>query len=288
MGYQIIDLEQRSCEWLDFRKKHIGASEAPIIMKESPWKTPRQLMMEKWDMGGRSFTSRAMQRGIDLEPKARAIYMDMVGIEVEPLVVKSLDHPFMIASYDGISADRSKLVEIKCPGEEDHYLAKAGEIPRKYYYQLLQQMIVVGANEVDYFSYRGNDDVALVTMHLDEKEMKRLIKEEERFWECWKNLEEPDLMAADFIQKDDPMWALAASEYIEAKKTLKEVEDLEQRARKHLIELSGGVSSEGAGLRIHKQMRKGLVDYSTVPELKGINLDKYRKPAVESWRFIEV
>ncbi len=289
MSYEIINLEQRSQEWLDFRKKHIGASEAPIIMKESPWKTPRQLMLEKWDMVDKpSYTNRAMQRGINLEDTARETYIRMTGCEVTPLVVKSLDHPFMMASYDGISKDMQHIVEIKCPGEEDHGMAKNNMIPRKYFHQLLQQMIVVGVDTIDYFSYRNQDDVAIVTMHLDEKEMKKLIKEENRFWQCWQNLEEPDLLPQDFLEKNDTEWMLAASEYILAKKSLKEIEFLEETARKRLIDLSNGISSEGGGVRVHKQVRKGLVDYSSIPELKAINLDKYRKPSVQCWRLTEI
>ena len=289
MSYEIIKLEQRSQEWFDFRKKHIGASEAPIIMKESPWKTPRQLMLEKWDMIDKpSYTSRSMQRGIDLEDIARETYMKMTEKEVSPLVVKSLDYPFMVASYDGISKDMKTIVEIKCPGEEDHEMAKNQKVPRKYFHQLIQQMVVAGVDSVDYFSYRDINDVALVTVHLDEVEMKKLIREEKRFWECWQNLEEPDLMPQDFAERNDVEWMIAASEYLLAKKSLKEMEQLEEASRRHLIELSGGINCEGGGIRLHKQVRKGLVDYNSIPELKIVNLDKYRKPCIQSWRLTEV
>ncbi len=40
-------LIQHSNEWLELRKNKIGASDAPIIMKVSPWKTPYRLWEEK-------------------------------------------------------------------------------------------------------------------------------------------------------------------------------------------------------------------------------------------------
>ena len=40
-------MEQKSEEWLDWRKKGIGSSDAPIIMGVSPWKTPFELWEEK-------------------------------------------------------------------------------------------------------------------------------------------------------------------------------------------------------------------------------------------------
>jgi|SRR5947207_2444136 len=291
MSYEIIKLEQRSQEWLDFRKKHIGASEAPIIMKESPWKTPRQLMLEKWDMVDKpSYMSRAMQRGVDLEEEARLKYFKITGVPVVPLVARSLDYPFMMASYDGVSHDMKRIVEIKCPGDADHDLAKQQQIPKKYLYQLIQQMIVLDVDAVDYFSYKDPNDVALVPLRLEDvkSEVKRLIKEEKKFWDCWQNLEEPDLLPQDFIEKTDAEWMIAASEYLLARKSLKEMEHLEEASRKRLIDLSNDVSSEGGGIRVHKQVRKGLVDYSSIPELKAINLDKYRKPSVQCWRLTEI
>jgi putative phage-type endonuclease len=291
MAYEVVNLEQRSKEWFDFRKKHIGASEAPIIMKESPWKTPRQLWMEKLDLSPKNdFKSKAMQRGVDLEEEARLKYIKITGVAVLPLVAKSVEYPFMIASYDGVSHDRKTIVEIKCPtGDEDHDLAKQQQIPKKYLYQLIQQMIVLDVDSVDYFSYKDPNDVALVHLRLDDvkSEVKRLIKEEKKFWDCWQNLEEPELITEDFVEKTDADWNVAVSEYLTAKKKLKECEELEGAARSHLIQLSDGKNCEGGGIRISKHLRKGFVDYSAIPELKNVNLDKYRKPSIESWRFME-
>jgi len=291
MSYEIIDLEQRSDEWHRFRKKHIGASEAPIIMKESPWKTPRDLWMEKLDLCQKpAYKSKAMQRGVDMEEEARQKYMQMTGIHVCPLVARSCEYPFMIASYDGVSDDKRKIVEIKCPGEKDHNKAKNSEIPKKYIYQLVQQMLVLDVDSVDYFSYRDPNDVALLHLTRDEvkSEIKKLIREEKKFWECCENLEEPELLPQDFTEKNDAEWQVAAAEYIYIKSKLKEMEELEAAARSHLISLSNGHNCEGGGIRLTKYFRKGMIDYSSIPELKSINLDKYRKDSVQSWRFVEL
>ena len=37
----------------------------------------------------------------------------------------------------------------------------------------------------------------------------------------------------------------------------------------------------GCGIEVLKSLRKGAVDYSRVPELRGVNLETYRKPPVE-------
>jgi len=37
----------------------------------------------------------------------------------------------------------------------------------------------------------------------------------------------------------------------------------------------------GSGIEVLKSLRKGAVDYSRVPELRGVNLESFRKPPVE-------
>jgi len=36
----------------------------------------------------------------------------------------------------------------------------------------------------------------------------------------------------------------------------------------------------GCGVELLKSSRRGAVDYSAVPELRGVNLEPYRKPPV--------
>jgi hypothetical protein len=36
----------------------------------------------------------------------------------------------------------------------------------------------------------------------------------------------------------------------------------------------------GCGVEVLKSSRKGAVDYSAIPELRGVNLDNYRQPPV--------
>ncbi len=45
--YLLLDLTQRSDEWLKWRDNGIGASDAPTIMGETRWKPPDSLLREK-------------------------------------------------------------------------------------------------------------------------------------------------------------------------------------------------------------------------------------------------
>ena len=112
-----IDLVQGSHEWLAFRKTKITATDAPVIMGVSPWKTKRQLYYEKLsDDNGSTFKSKRMQRGIDLEPLARDLFILNHGYMCKPCVIVK---DWAMASLDGMDESRQIIVEIKCPGEND-------------------------------------------------------------------------------------------------------------------------------------------------------------------------
>jgi hypothetical protein len=66
---------------------------------------------------------------------------------------------------------------------------------------------------------------------------------------------------------------------------LKKWEAREKQFRDQLIKLCDGKSSKGGGVKIMKITTKGSVDYSAIPELEGVDLEKYRKTSKENWRF---
>jgi hypothetical protein len=68
--YKIVDLEQGSRKWLDWRYEGIGASDAPAIMGENPWKSRQRLLLEKRSRRDAAKNSR-MNKGTTLEPEAR-------------------------------------------------------------------------------------------------------------------------------------------------------------------------------------------------------------------------
>lgn len=70
----VVDLNQRSEEWLKWRALGITATDIPVILGLSPYKTPWQLWAEKIgrinppDLSGNP----NIQRGVALEDKARS------------------------------------------------------------------------------------------------------------------------------------------------------------------------------------------------------------------------
>ncbi len=275
-------------EWLKMRKSYLGASDAPAVMGVSPWTTPFQLWQDKLGLSKPREDNYNMQRGRYQEESARQLYEKKTGTLMNAEVVFHPTKKFMMASLDGLSPNGDRAAEFKCPGELDHEVAKSGKIPEKYYPQLQHQLSClecIGINQLDYFSYRNGEGV-LVEVERDKKFLERLHTEEEDFWDKVIHLESPALTNRDFESKEECLlWQPVAERLKALHQQLKSLEELEKSCRKQLIEMANESSCNGHGVRLTKVVGKGRVDYKAIPELKGVNLEIYRKKMIQSWRF---
>lgn len=278
-------MQQNTPEWHELRKSYIGASDAPIIMGVSPWRTPYQLWQEKLGLGQPQLETSAMRYGKEMESVARKKYEEYTGTLVSPEIVFHPDKNFMMASLDGLSFDRSIAVEIKTSNHDDHQLAKNGKVPDKYYPQVQHQLACLGLNLLHYFSFRNGEGV-IVEVERDDKFIERLYLEEGNFWDKVQNLESPDLHDQDYVRIVDDESELLATEWGTLTKQIAELEKREKECRSALIAKANGQNIICNGVTITKIIRKGMIDYKKVPELIGVNLEAYRKAPIESWRII--
>lgn len=164
-----------------WRSKGLGSSDAAVIMGVSPWKNIHELWEEKTGKVVKDQSNFATERGLLLEPKARAHYELLTDCDMPPLLVQHKDYPFLRASLDGCNLGLRRILEIKCPGKADHDIAKRGEVPKKYFPQLQHQLLVTGFDRVDYFSFDGETGV-LVEVYPDEEYLQVLLQAELTFW----------------------------------------------------------------------------------------------------------
>lgn len=275
-----IELEQGSYEWHAFRKTRITATDACVIMGANHWKTKIQLYNEKLSDDLPSPPNERMQRGLDLEPLARDLFALQTGIVVEPRVVVK---DWLMASLDGINAEGTHIVEIKCPGPKDHAIALAGRVPDHYYPQLQHQMFVCDVQEMYYFSFDGTDGVA-VLVRRDDEYIEKMVTEEKKFYDCIMNKIPPEPSEDDYIEREDSIWLDCAARWKAICKSIEDLEKEKEDLKKQIIFLSGESNTKGGGISLCQISRKGNVDYAKIPELKRIDLEIYRKPAINSWR----
>jgi putative phage-type endonuclease len=168
-------------EWLAWRKQGIGGSDAPTVMNKSPWSTPFELWAQKTDRIRPQRANAAMKRGRDMEPIAREEYEQMTGCAMPAACLELKKFRFIRTSCDGFNERAQRVLEIKCPGREDHLEARRGRIPRKYLWQCVHTLLVTGFDELDYFSFDGKRGV-IVPFERDPKLEQKLLSEHIAFW----------------------------------------------------------------------------------------------------------
>ena len=282
-------LNQNTPEWHRWRMQGIGASDAPVIMGETAFKSPRTLWSIKTGRIQEASAGPAARRGRELEHFARRAYERQTGIQVEPLCLVHEQFDWMRASLDRLSFDGSTLVEIKCPlNLRDRTSVEEGRIPSQYHAQLQHQLEVSGAEQAHYWSFHGTDGI-LVEIRPDKEYAKRLVEAEAAFWQLVKENRWPESANEELDLSAEPKWRHAALRYREARLRLETATSEEHQLRAMLVCMAAARRTWGCGVEVLKSSRRGAVDYSAVPELRGVDLEPYRKPpvAVMKINFVE-
>jgi len=164
MTIQILTCEQRTPEWFAARAGRVTGSRAADVMAriksgEAAARRDYRLQLAVERITGKpmedgGFVTNEMQRGIDLEPKARETFATRSGIEVrETGFVIREDMPIG-CSTDGDMGNFEAILEIKCPKSATHveYL-KADRLPPRYVWQVTHNVFCTHAKAAHFVSY---------------------------------------------------------------------------------------------------------------------------------------
>ncbi len=278
---------QGSDEWLEFRKDKIGASDVPTIMGLSPFESPREFWNRR--LTGKSIEANyAMRRGSLLESQARDLLNAGGYKDYQPCVIQSIENPSLIASLDGLYLDLDgdvHIAEIKCPGSKTHSLAKAGIIPEHYIPQLCHQCMLSGSKTCLYVSWDGySDHVVTIRYKADEAMCEKIKDEVAKFLASLNDFTAPDPQGRDWVECHDISLVDYASRYKNISYQISEREKERDFLREMLTSKMIHPKTIVNGLKIQKTYRSGTIDYSSILELDGVNLETYRKPHTESWK----
>lgn len=184
------NIQQRSPEWFEQRKKKFTASEVvrlcadgsrkmteeelvqhkidfPKSRKTTTWDIPeglRTYALEKAiehfvDPEEDSFLSQAVQDGKEREPLAFEKFKSNKAIDFLEVSESGFvtNDPNSGSSPDGLVSDNSVL-EIKCPNKTTFFKVVVHDyVDEKYFYQMQKQMKDTGANQCYYFVYYVQD-----------------------------------------------------------------------------------------------------------------------------------
>jgi putative phage-type endonuclease len=145
-------------EWLQERRKGIGASDSPALLGKSRWKTPLHVYLDKTGELPTTPMTTEQVAGLELEPYVARMYSRVTG---HPLssggrhVSRLACMPWMSCTID-YECDPGRrqgtwLVECKTSQSYDGWGDEGSDqVPPEYWVQAQQQMLVTGIHRVDF------------------------------------------------------------------------------------------------------------------------------------------
>lgn len=184
-------------EWLEYRRRGIGGSDAAAILGISPFATARDLYYDKlkivpFDDSESNWVAKKM--GHLLEDLVAEIFHVKTGYRIYQ-IKKMFYHPvhtFMLADIDyfvELPGGRTAILEIKTTNynAKDHWWSEGGQeiVPLNYEAQGRHYMAVMNVDEVFYCCLYGNNEDEVIIRHIDRDRdyEEELIALERDFWE---------------------------------------------------------------------------------------------------------
>jgi len=277
---RIERLQQNTADWHRWRQQGLGASDAPVIMGEAAFKTPRMLWSIKTGRMQEDAPGPAARRGRELERRARRAYEQEVGIQLEPLCLVHDQLQWMRASLDGLSFDDSTVLEIKCPmNVRDQTAGRQGSVPLQYYATTAARArgLAGGRGPLLVIRWQGGK---LGSSTPRSRIPEATVGCRSRVLQLVRDNVWPEAAGGEVDLSADPKWRQVALRYREAKVRLETAAAEEHKLRAILESLATARRTFGCGVELLRSSRGGAVDYAAIPELRGVNLEPYRKPPV--------
>lgn len=302
---QLVNLDQRTPEWFVWRQHGITASETPVILGLSPYKTPWRLWMEKTGKIKPDDLSRNpnVQRGVEMEDDVRKLFEEERLEIVEPACGVCDEDPVFRASFDGLDS-KGRPVEIKCPSRKvwDEILAngESADTYRLYAAQVQHQLLVSGANE-GFLVFYSEGEMKIFDIKRDEAFIRRIRDEGRKFFDSLqagkppKKDPEKDLYVPE-SEEDVTRWVQAARQFLRYQKELDELEEKTAAVKRELAALrpvfqslmGDNAVADFAGVEVRRSSVKGRIDYqkaleATAGKMDPAELEKFRSEPTERW-----
>lgn len=181
-------------EWLEWRRKGLGGSDAAAVLGISPFRTARDLYFDKLGVVTADDQENwvALEMGTLLEPLVARIFEKKTGLKIfqRKCMFQHPEHPWMLADLDYLVElpDGSiAILEIKTTNynAKDKWWYNGEEIVPVYYEaQGRHYMAVMNIDRVYFCCLYGNNEEEAIIRHID-RDMgyeEELIALEDSFW----------------------------------------------------------------------------------------------------------
>ena len=184
-------------DWLEYRKRGIGGSDASVVCGISRYKSPVELWMEKTNQIPCQEAGETAYWGTQLEAMVRTEFSKRTGVEVRRVLqlLQSAEYPFMLANLDGVCEHPDLGTCVFEAKTASAY--KAGEwddaIPDEYMLQIQHYMAVTGYQGAYIAVLIGGNTFRWRFVARDESLIASLIELEADFWNHVKDGTPPPL-----------------------------------------------------------------------------------------------
>jgi putative phage-type endonuclease len=172
-------------EWLARRRSGIGGSDVAAVLGLSPWKSPRQVWLDKTTDATDDRQTMPMLLGTILEPEVLRLYSEQTGVPVRRshLLWRHEEHQHLIANVDATAKHR--IVEAKTARSRDGWGEPGSDdVPEQYWLQVQHYLYVSGRDFADLavmFLSDPKPEVSIYTMK-PASEYPELVAELNEWW----------------------------------------------------------------------------------------------------------
>jgi putative phage-type endonuclease len=275
--YTVLEVEQGSDAWKQARFEKFTASQTAALYNLDPYRTLLQIAEEKRDRREPPVDPSKQQvfaMGHEAERAGREFLKRNYGLNLEPAVLVSSLVQDLLASLDGFNPDRGLIFEAKYMGREKFAKVKHGEIPPHHAYQVQAQLLTSGAKKCLYFAMDPEGSAEAIELRPDFEMQKDIGERVTAFMENLRKGILPEPCDRDVIQITDARFAELAILHRQIKSMEAQYSELESSL---LSQYSEHARFQAGDVLVTKYWAKGNVDYSKIPQLKGVDLERFRK-----------
>ncbi|MGI7604989.1 lambda-exonuclease family protein [Campylobacter coli] len=269
MQYKIIDLEQGSVEWLNFRKGKITASIVASCIGEKGAFLSKEKAKELIQGVYEPYVSEAMKKGREYEELIRAKMEFIIGKDITPIVIQSLENELFMASLDGIDNEKT-IYEFKYSTNNEEYeqVLKFKKPSPKYYAQVQFQLFVGGFEKCVFVVLNENDDLTYCVVKSDKEYQDFMLRKIDEFIKDYLVNQK-----SEYKELEDTKAKNLTIEIIRLENTIKPIKEKLESLKKELIALANGEKARCLDITIYPQSRT-IIDYKGFLEQKNITVPK--------------
>lgn len=171
-------------EWLEYRRKGIGGSDAGAVLGLNPYRSAFDVYADKLSLIPEKEDNEAMRQGRDLEQYVSERFEEYSGKKVHRVnsILKNSKYPFAFANIDRAVSGEKAGLECKTAKTLSIKRYKNGEFPEEYYCQCMHYIMVTGYRKWYLAVLILGSDFKVFEIERDEDEIKALSEAESRFW----------------------------------------------------------------------------------------------------------